>query len=180
MRIDCIVMAGGRATRMGGIAKPLLELCGKPLILWVTRRLESVCRRIIVVYSRATSGIRELCSGALGPVECVEGMGGYVEDLRLALSLVSLPALVTPSDTPFIDHHILLDFIEKALLKPEPVINLVDVERGPVGVTLFKDRGGSWSDVIIKGGYRLLDVDTWDDYEEARRICLDIMGVGLL
>jgi GTP:adenosylcobinamide-phosphate guanylyltransferase len=79
---------------------------------------------------------------------------------------------------PFIDVVILEGFLLKALLTLEPVVNLVDASRGPVGVTLFKEREGSWADVVVEGGYKLLDVDTWSDYEEAVRICRDIMVVG--
>lgn len=178
MRLDCIVMAGGRATRMGGIAKPLLEVCGKPMLYHVVKVLWGLCRRVIVVYSKATMAVRDLCRGPLGPVECVEGVGEYVEDLKLALNLASTPVLVAPADTPFIDVPLLSEFVARALLTPEPVVNLVDVERGPVGVTLFKDRGGPWADVAVKGGPRLLDVDTWDDYMEAVRLCEDTMVVG--
>jgi len=180
VRLDCLVMAGGRATRMGGVAKPLLEICGKPMVYWVVRALWSLCRRIIIVYSKATQGVGELCRGPLGPVECIEGVGGYVEDLRLSLNLASPPILVVPADTPFIDRNILEFFVTRALLAPEPVVNLVDVERGAVGVTLFKDRGGPWADVAVRGGYKLLDIDTWRDYEEAVRLCGDIMEAGLI
>ena len=178
MRLDCIVMAGGRATRMEGLVKPLLEVCGKPMIMRVVGAIRNLCNRIILVYSDHTIRVVDLCMGPMGSVECVKGVGGYVEDLKLALNLVSLPALVVPADMPFIDHMILEGFLLKALLTPEPVVNLVDASRGPVGVTLFKEREGSWADVVVDGGYKLLDVDTWSDYEEAVRICRDIMVVG--
>jgi len=180
VRLDCLVMAGGRATRMGGVAKPLLDVCGKPVVYWVVRALWGLCRRVVVVYSKATQAVGELCRGPLGPVECIEGVGGYVEDLRLSLNLASPPILVVPADTPFIDRNILEFFVTRALLAPEPVVNLVDVERGAVGVTLFKDRGGPWTDVTIRGGYKLLDINTWQDYEEAVRLCRDITGTGLI
>ncbi|MFZ8795723.1 MAG: NTP transferase domain-containing protein [Acidilobaceae archaeon] len=178
MRLDCIVMAGGRATRMGGVVKPLLEVCGEPMVMRVVGAIRNLCKRIVVVYSDHTSGVVDLCRGPMGHVECVKGVGGYVEDLKLSLNLVSLPALVVPADMPFIDVVILEGFLLKALLTLEPVVNLVDASRGPVGVTLFKEREGSWADVVVEGGYKLLDVDTWSDYEEAVRICRDIMVVG--
>lgn len=171
MKVDCIIMAGGRATRMGGVVKPLLEVCGKPMILRVVGALQNICRRLVVVYTSHTRRLVDLCRGALGAVECVEGSGGYVNDLKLALNLVSLPALVAPADLPFLDPLLLGDFILKALLTPEPVVNLVDADRGMVGVTLFKEREGAWYDVIVKGGFRLLDIDTWDDYREAVSRC---------
>jgi len=172
LRLDCIVMAGGKATRMGGVVKPLFEICGKPMIMRVVEALQTLCRRIIVVYTEYTAGILNLlCRETIGPVECVKGIGGYVEDLKLALNLVSLPALVAPADTPFIDPAILSEFVLRALLTPEPVVNLVDESRGFVGITLFKEIGGPWTDVVLRGDYRLLDVDTWSDYKEAVSRC---------
>lgn len=167
MKLDCIVMAGGRGSRMGGTVKPLLEICGKPLILRVIEALQDLCKRIIVVYSIYTKSVENLCKEALGPIKCIEGTGDYIKDLNLALSLASLPVLVVPSDIPFLESRVLKDFITKALMTPEPIVNLVDVHRGPVGITLFKEFQGSWTDVIVDGGSTLLDVDTWDDYKEA-------------
>ncbi len=162
---------------MGGVAKPLLDVCGKPMILRIIDAVRGLCRRTVVIYSDHTAGILELCRGPMGPVECVKGGGGYVEDLKLALNLVSLPALVIPADTPFLDQEILGNFVLKALLTAEPIVNLVDMDRGLVGITLFKDRMGAWIDVTVRGGHRLIDVDTWDDYREAVSLCKDTMAV---
>ncbi|MDM7275453.1 MAG: NTP transferase domain-containing protein [Thermoprotei archaeon] len=171
MRVDCIVMAGGKATRMGGVVKPLLDVCGVPMIVRVVRSISGACRGTYVVYSKWTKALEDLCSGVLESVVCVEGGGeGYVEDLKMALNLVSLPTLVVPADIPFLNSAILEDFIVKAMLKPEPIVNL-STEKGLTGISLFKQTEGPWADVIIKRSTPLIDVDTWDDYREAIEKC---------
>lgn len=171
MKLDCIVMAGGKATRMGGVAKPLLDVCGVPMIVRVARSLSEICSRIYIIYSKWTRDIKDLCSGSLGNAMCVEGGGeSYVEDLKLALNLVSLPALVTPADIPFLSPVILEDFIVKAMLKPEPIVNLT-TEKGLIGVSLFKRTTGPWTDITMSGESSLVDVDTWEDYREVIGRC---------
>ncbi len=167
MKISCVIMAGGKATRMGGVIKPLLKILDKPVILHVIDALKPLCKEILVVYSPYTKQVKDLLNNASDSIKCIEGSGDYIEDLNLALSLVSLPALVVPSDTPFIDSNILEDFASKALKIQEPIVNLIDSKKGLIGITLFKEARGNWSDIMIEGGYKLIDIDTWEDYEEA-------------
>ena len=168
--IECIVMAGGRGTRLGAPEKPMVEVCGEPMIVRVLRQLASVCGRIIVVYSRFTPSVGELCRSPPVPVECVRGWGSYVEDLKAALSLASPPVLVAPADMPFLNAYRLEDFMAKALLDPNPIVNLSARGRGPTGLSLFKEAWGSWS-TVEDGGCWTLDVDTPEDLEKARSLC---------
>ncbi len=169
-RVDCIVMAGGRGSRLGGAVKPLLEVCGKSIIERMLGEAWRVCRRVILVYSSHTRGLEVLCRSGY-PLECIKGSGeSYVEDLKHALMLASLPALVLPADMPFITWMLLEDFLVKALSSPAPIVNL-STPRGPSGVSLFKEREGAWEDVEYPWSHQLLDVDEPGDLEEAERSC---------
>ncbi len=169
--MDCVLMVGGRATRMGGAPKPLLEVCGVPMAVRVLRSLSGICEKIYVVYSKWTRELEDLCRGALGGVICVEGGGeSYVDDLRLALSLASLPALVVPADIPFLSPAVLEDFVARAMARAEPVVNLA-TERGLTGVSLFKRTDGPWTDIVVSGDDSLVDVDTWEDYARVVERC---------
>lgn len=172
MGIDCIVMAGGRASRLGGVEKPLVRVCGRPMVLGVLEAASRVCDRILMVYSRHTRGIEVLCRTLAFPgLQCLEGSGeGYVGDLRAALELAWVPALVLPADTPHIDWVYLDDFLEKAIAAPGSVVNLV-TSKGPTGISLFKDRGGSWWDIEYPRAPAFIDVDTPRDLEEAEEEC---------
>ncbi|GAB6148604.1 NTP transferase domain-containing protein [Stetteria hydrogenophila] len=172
MRVDCIVMAGGRASRLGGAVKPLIEVCGEPMVFRVLRAAGVVCRRIILAYSPHTRDLAPLCSSTAFPgVECLEGSGeGYVSDLRDALALAGTPVLVLPADMPHLTWEVLEDFLVKAMAAPGDVVNLV-TSRGPTGVALFKRRGGAWWDVEYPPSPALIDVDTPRDLEEAEEAC---------
>lgn len=172
MRVDCIIMAGGKGSRLGGVAKPLLKVCGKPMILSVLEAAERVCRRILLVYSRYTRGLEVICrSSVAAGLECMEGSGeGYVADLKRALEIVKPPVLVLPADMPFLTWEYLEDFLVKAMLAPRAVVNLV-TGRGPTGVSLFKDYGGPWWDLELPSVPAFIDVDTPEDLEEAERNC---------
>lgn len=170
MKVECIVMAGGRATRMGGVEKPLLDVCGVPIVVRVVRTLSEICRKTYIIYSKWTRGVVRLCGEFLENVVCVEGKGeDYVEDLNTALSLTSFPVLILPADTPFLSSNIIRDFVAKAMLNPKPIANLL-TERGLTGISLFKEGRGPWVDIVIKDP-SLIDVDTWDDYKEAVMRC---------
>lgn len=171
MRIDCIIMAGGRATRMGNIVKPLLDVCGVPMIIRVIRSLSETCSKIYVIYSKWTRDVKSICSNALNNIVCIEGCGeSYVEDLRLALNSASLPTLVVPADIPFLNNFILEDFIVKAMLKPESIVNLATV-KGLTGISLFKQTTGPWVNIIVSDENSLIDVDTWDEYRGVIEKC---------
>ncbi|MFP4304819.1 MAG: NTP transferase domain-containing protein, partial [Rhodosalinus sp.] len=43
-----VILAGGRATRMGGADKPLLDLAGRPLIAHVIARLGPQCAGLAI------------------------------------------------------------------------------------------------------------------------------------
>ncbi len=95
-----IVLCGGRAERLGGVDKPLLDLAGTPLVGHVIARLRPQVERVVLA-----------CGGNTAPYErfgCVvtaderpgEGpLGGIVS----ALAGVETPwVLTTPADTPFL------------------------------------------------------------------------------
>lgn len=46
-----VVLAGGRGSRTGYRFKPILKLCGRPLIVWVLSRLSSLFDEVIVSVS---------------------------------------------------------------------------------------------------------------------------------
>lgn len=173
MRVDCVVMAGGRGSRLGGVEKPLIKVCGRPMILGVLEAASKVCRRLVLVYSSHTESLAALCrrAGLRLKIECLKGSGeSYVEDLALAMGALEPPVLVLPADMPLLTWEYLDDFLSKALPAPAPVVNLV-TKRGPTGISLFKKPGGSWWDLEYPVAPALLDVDTPEDLAEAEACC---------
>ncbi len=104
-----IILCGGRATRFGGVDKPLLELHGKPLLAHVIDRLAGQVETIILSCRRAADAANYAAFGcpiAYDEDEDQGPLGGIVS----ALGDVSAPwLLTTPADTPFLP----LDLVER-------------------------------------------------------------------
>ena len=174
MRVKgCVVMAGGRGSRMGGVAKPLMRVCGEPMISRVVATAIELCGDVVVVYSDASPGVGEICRSTLavmGRVSCVEGTGSYVEDLNLGLSLAGLPALVLPADTPLIDSSLLEKFVREASRLEPSIVSLARGDGVEVGISLFKKPSGPWGYVRMTD-CGVMDVDTWEDLRRAEEAC---------
>jgi len=171
-------MAGGRGARLGGPYKPLLDVCGEPMILRVARALKAsgVCPVIAVAYTPATRPVLSLPWEELhAGIVFIETPGaGFPGDLPRALMKVPQPTLVVPVDLP----HLTPDLVARAARElcgsPWDVANLVGL-RGLTGVSLHRrwDGSGLWGNVRLEGveEWRLLDVDTPEDLGEARERC---------
>lgn len=97
-----IILCGGRATRLGGVDKPLVELHGKPLLGHVIDRLDGQVEAIILSCRRSADAKayeRFDCPIAYDEDEDQGPLGGIVS----ALQDVTTPRVLTsPADTPFL------------------------------------------------------------------------------
>ena len=94
-----VVLCGGRATRLGGVEKPLADLGGQPLVCHVLGRLAPQVEAVVLAGAGPESyrrfGHRVVADSApnQGP------LGGIVS----ALAVVATPWVLTaPADTPFL------------------------------------------------------------------------------
>ncbi len=167
MKFLCLVMAGGKGSRLGGLAKPCIELCGKPMVLHVINILRFVCRYIVLAVSRYTKTCVSYICKDIG-VECVETSGyNYVEDLSILLSSLRKPVLVVPCDTPFVSLDQIRHLISEGMRSRASVITAISRGR-VVGIALFLDEKGSWVDVEIGD---VLNVNTPRDLQIAYALC---------
>jgi adenosylcobinamide-phosphate guanylyltransferase len=103
-------MAGGKATRMGGVEKPMALLAGRPLIARVLDRLlecESVDRLYVALSARApeTASLLSTEYATQDRVTAFVTPGdGYVEDTAYAVRHLRLfrPFLIVSADLPFL------------------------------------------------------------------------------
>jgi len=178
-----LIMAGGRASRLGGIEKPLLKICGRVIIDVVIDVAKSISKEVYVAISPHTRNVREWVSRR-DDVYIVETLGqGYPEDIRYSLNIIGeFPLLTLPADMPFISVDVVKSFIDKALKSNKEVVTLVvkdcnKLRSGPNGIALFKSTGGDWENIDFCIYPDLLDIDTWSDVLEAERICGESMVV---
>lgn len=101
-RITAVILAGGRATRMGGADKGLLLLNGKPMIDHIVRALRPQVSRLVVNANRNQANYSRLCE-----CEIIEDIiGDYAGPLAGMASALEATAtdllLVVPCDSPLI------------------------------------------------------------------------------
>ena len=171
MRIVAVVMAGGRARRMGGVVKPLIRVCGRPLIEHVLEPLDSVWRIIVALSRHTLEGLRGYCRR----YECIRTSGsGYSWDLRSILySILHRPLLVVPADIVGLGTWIL------GLAEGVGGRSIYTVKCGgrPLGVSIVLGRGWDWED--LEAGCNVVNVNTWEDLERAEEACRGYMAETL-
>lgn len=96
-----LLLAGGRATRMGGQDKGLIELAGQPLAAHVLAQLSPQVDQILINANRHGSAYRAL--GAAVVADPIEGFLGPLAGVLAGLQVARTPLVATlPCDSPFI------------------------------------------------------------------------------
>lgn len=96
-----VILAGGRATRMGGRDKGLLQLAGKPMVEWVIAALKPQVADIIINANRnldayAAYGYRVVS-------DKLHGFCGPLAGIASSMESASTPYIVTtPCDSPLV------------------------------------------------------------------------------
>ena len=96
-----VILAGGRATRMGGRDKGLLQLAGKPMVEWVMAALRPQVADIIINANRnldayAAYGYRVVS-------DRLHGFCGPLAGIASSMESASTPYIVTtPCDSPLV------------------------------------------------------------------------------
>ena len=97
-----VILAGGRARRMGGLDKGLLPLDARPLVAHVLERLTPQVQRVLVSANRNLDRYAEL-TGAEVLADDVPGFAGPLAGIASALRRTSTPYLLTVAcDAPLL------------------------------------------------------------------------------
>lgn len=109
--ISGLVLAGGQARRMGGIAKGLAPLQGRPLLAHVIARFAPQVARLAINANRPEYGAFDL---PLIP-DVVSGFAGPLAGLHAGLLACATPWLVTaPCDAPLLPHDLVARLAQAA------------------------------------------------------------------
>ena len=102
--VTAIVLCGGRATRLGGVQKPLADLGGKSLLAHVIARLEPQVGSIVLSVGRNSARYARFGYPIIVDDDPDQGpLAGIVS----ALAVVDTPwTLTTPADTPFLPSNL--------------------------------------------------------------------------
>ena len=99
--ITGVILAGGRAQRMGGCDKGLIKLLGKPLVEYVIRALKPQVAEMIINANRN----RERYAAYGYPIiaDLMDGFYGPLAGMASAMQAAKTPYIVTtPCDSPFV------------------------------------------------------------------------------
>ncbi len=99
--ITGVVLAGGRARRMGGQDKGLVPFAGRPLVEWVLAALAPQVRTLLINANRNQAAYASLGHPVIE--DRIEGFQGPLAGFASAMAAVSTPWMVTvPCDGPFL------------------------------------------------------------------------------
>ena len=123
---DAIVLTGGRGERMGGRDKGLVELCGKPLIQWVTDSIAPQVDNIFISANRNLEAYRAL--GYPVVVDELKDFQGPLAGIHSVLKKTrSEFVLVVPTDSPGLPTDLCCK-LGAALLESEAEIAIVETD----------------------------------------------------
>ncbi len=158
--ITGVILAGGRATRMGGQDKGLVQLAGMSLIQHVIAALKPQVREILINANRN----REAYAAYGYPVvpDRLEGFCGPLAGIASAMESASTPYIVTaPCDSPFVPHDLVHRLYEALSGNQAEISAAHDGERLQPVFALLKCELSSSLLSYLKSGER--KIDTWYD-----------------
>lgn len=161
-------MAGGKGSRLGTQYKPFIEVCGKPMILWVYDTVRSLVNEDeIYVSTIENHPILPLLEKVINVKNIVFTSGkGYEYDILESIQKVGLPTIVLPSDTPFVASDDILTLINYC---KSSICNLVYNGKF-VGISYWNSL--NLDDYCnIESREEIINVNTIDDLEYVENKC---------
>lgn len=98
--ITAVILAGGRATRLGGADKGLLPLAGEALVAHVLKRIQPQVGKILINCNRNAEHYAQF--GCMLVPDRIAGFPGPLAGLHAACHAAETPLVLTvPCDSPF-------------------------------------------------------------------------------
>lgn len=127
-QVTGVILAGGRATRMGGVDKGLVEISGRPMIAWVIDALRPQVADVLINANRSHDSYRGFGCDVVddGDSEFRGPLAGMVSGMRAART----PYIaVVPCDSPLIYGRLVPRLYEAALASGAPIAAAHDGKR---------------------------------------------------
>lgn len=127
-QVTGVILAGGRATRMGGVDKGLVEIAGRPMIAWVIDALRPQVADVLINANRSHDSYRGFGREVVddGDSEFRGPLAGMVSGMRAART----PYIaVVPCDSPLVDGGLVARLYAAALASGAPIAVAHDGER---------------------------------------------------
>jgi molybdopterin-guanine dinucleotide biosynthesis protein A len=123
-----VILAGGRASRLGGVDKAALDIDGRPVIERVIAALSSVAERLIAI----VNDDRFDADARLTVIRDPDPHAGVLPALQAALAATTTPlAVVVACDMPFLHAGLIAHLIDSAR-DVDAVVPIVDGRPEPM------------------------------------------------
>ena len=154
-----MILAGGRARRMGGTDKGLIQIAGKAMVEWVVEALRPQCRDLLVNANRHAQDYAML-SGCTVIADQIPDYAGPLAGMASGLHACHTQYLVTvPCDSPLIQAD-LVARLHQALVDEDADLSVAhDGQRmQPVFAMIKCELEPSLLDFLADGGRK---IDHW-------------------
>ena len=121
LKTTLAILAGGKATRLGGINKALIEIEGETIISKIHRALGPICNEVIIISNQAQTDYRIPAKTHPDIIENCGPLGGIHSALHHSSNEI---ILVVSCDMPFISINIANQLID-AYIKNQPKVDAV-------------------------------------------------------
>jgi len=155
-----LVLAGGRARRMAGQDKGLIELAGRPMAHWVVQRLVPQTASVLISANRSIERYADFGFEVIRDVD--DGFLGPLAGISAGLTQAATPWLVTvPCDSPLLADNLVVRLSAVVLEKGAGIAVAHDGNRlQPVFSLIHRDLAPDLVDFLHSGGRK---IDLWLD-----------------
>ena len=157
-RVTGVILAGGRATRMGGVDKGLVEVGGRPMIAWVIDALRQQVSDVLINANRNEDRYGEFGCPVVddGDSDFRGPLAGIAAGMRAAHTQY---IAVVPCDSPLLCADLVERLHAAAASEGSPIAAAHDGERlQPVFALLARDLLDDLSGYLDDGGRK---IDRW-------------------
>ena len=159
-KVTGLVLAGGRARRMAGRDKGLIELAGRPMVHWVVQRLVPQTASVLISANRNVERYADLGFEVIRDVD--DGFLGPLAGISAGLTQTATPWLVTvPCDAPLLADNLVVRLSAAVSEKGAGIAVAHDGNRlQPVFSLIHRDLAPDLVDFLYTGGRK---IDLWLD-----------------
>lgn len=159
LKITLAILAGGKATRLGGINKALIEIEGETIITRIHRVLSPICNEVIIISNQALADFRIPAKIYPDIIENCGPLGGIHSALYHSSNEI---VIVVSCDMPFISANIanlLFDTYIKHQPKVDAVIPTLNGFNEPLLAIYSKRLSTKISEILSdRKGHRITDL----------------------
>ena len=159
-KVTGLVLAGGRARRMAGRDKGLIELAGRPMAHWVVQRLVPQTASVLISANRSIERYADFGCEVIRDVD--DGFLGPLAGISAGLTQTATPWLVTvPCDSPLLADNLVVRLFAAVPEKGAGIAVAHDGNRlQPVFSLIHRDLAPDLVDFLHSGGRK---IDLWLD-----------------